>query len=86
MPDDLAEVIARLAPLLTSNVPDRERFMIDRYDLHVLLDAAEAGIKARDAALEEATAIADRIDTKEKPGWQVAEEIEIAIRALKEKL
>lgn len=60
MADDLADVIARWRDRLRC-VPDHEIIDLEvtGREANALLDAAEAGMRARDAALEEAAQVAD---------------------------
>jgi hypothetical protein len=75
---DITETIARwrrFPHLLT----DSEVTLIDTGDLRALLDAAEAGARARDAALEEAAVMAESYIVKPGAGWTLP----TAIRSLR---
>lgn len=84
---DLAEVIARWRDRLRC-VPDHEVIDLEvtGQDANALLDAAEAGVRARDAALEEAAQIVDDMvhpDNKETPAYAVCLGAARRIRALR---
>lgn len=53
MNDTLAEVIARVRKIVGRYHKDDNVISVDRPDLNAILDAAEAGMRATDAALEE---------------------------------
>lgn len=74
---DIKEVIARVR---------RDFHTISYDDLAALLSAAEAGIAARDAALEEAAKVAEAVDPEKPANWlHPRHKIAFAIRALRSK-
>ena len=77
---DIKEVIARVRHQTHAWLD------LDMDEKAALLDAAEAGIAARDAALEEAAKVAEAVDPEKPANWlHPRHKIAFAIRALRSK-
>lgn len=87
MTSDIKEVIARVR----IDRQDAERHgygctEVGHNDIDALLSAAEAGLAARDAALEEAAKVAEAVDPEKPANWlHPRHKIAFAIRALRSK-
>ena len=80
---DIKEVIARLKPFLEV-AATYDSVKVTPADFRTLMHAAEAGIAARDAALEEAAKVAEAVDPEKPANWlHPRHKIAFAIRALK---
>lgn len=81
---DLQEVIAWWRDQLKDEADDAFlRFMLQPRQVRCLLDAAEAAEKARDAALEEAAKVAERLNEQQDNWLYPRRQIAFEIRALK---